>query len=449
MLTLDRWREFLTTPKTLILPHMELIGFDPEPPIVVGSGEIQMSSPHEFTFNLSGAPSNIPYALSEINRQRENIYDANARFRLIGTDDKGINWMGGWTFPRIDMRQKRWILAGELQALSVVDRSDTVSREAGAELIFYLRTGDPMAIHLSRYVRSDRPSDILSREYEFEALGSKIRFVYEPTSTLLISASQSADLSPPFAENWLGEPLRVLFGQPIYPRLVARNFGDGRAAVSIRPSPPLVPSARWLALWRMHDELSKDNAAFWSSYVGLLALIARERDEGGNSNFEAHKITRLYDECIEASRVTRWVWALTIASSIEALAKLLDKKHKPTRRNVAPASDREVAIMELVSHIDALAGDNALKKIATKALRRLLNPPKGMRRMLRDLSNSGVVTVEQWAAWEEIRNEVMHGGLVSHYSTKEEDAKLLLLGEMLHGLTRELIVAASPGSTSA
>ena len=438
MLTLDRWREFLATPKTLVLPRMELIGFDHTPPIVVGSGEIQMNSPHEFAFNLTGTPSDIGYALKEINRLREDIYAPAARFRLSGTDDKGVNWMGGWTVPRVDMIQNGWTFAGELQALSVEDQSETVSHDAGAEAIFPLRVGDPMTIHLARYVRNDLPGQDASREYEFETLGSKIHFVYEPGSTLLITASQSAEFGPPYAENWLAEPLRILFGQPIYPRLVSRNFGDGRAFVSIRQSPPILPSARWLALWQMPDEWSKDNAAFWSSYAGLLSLIARDRDESGDPNFEANKITRLYDECIQASRVTRWVWALTIASAIEALGKRLDKRRGgPSQSNAQPPSGTEKAITALASHIGAWDGDEALKKIAVEALRR--PPSRGARRILRE---SGVVTAAQLAAWTEIRNSVMHGGMISPYSTKEEDEKLLLLADMLHGLTHEMVRTA-------
>ena len=40
MLTLSRWRDFATTPKTMIFPHLELIGYDHAPPVVVGSREM-------------------------------------------------------------------------------------------------------------------------------------------------------------------------------------------------------------------------------------------------------------------------------------------------------------------------------------------------------------------------------------------------------------------------
>jgi hypothetical protein len=253
--TLDRWREFVTTPKTLVFPRLELIGRDHEPPIVVGAGEIRMDSTVDFAFTLRGIPTDIGYALRELNRHRDNPYDAQARPRLIGTDAAGISWSGGYTIPHVTTRSSGWTFGGEIESLFTNEQSAAVSLQAGTELIFLLRVNDPMAFHLARYVRDDRSAGGVSRrEKVMEILGSTVHFVYEDsTSTLLITASHSPDLSAPYAENWLGEPLRILFGQLIYPRIVARNFGDGRAQVSVRRSPGIIRGARWAALWGEND----------------------------------------------------------------------------------------------------------------------------------------------------------------------------------------------------
>jgi hypothetical protein len=50
-----------------------------------------------------------------------------------------------------------------------------------------------------------------------------------------------------------------------------------------------------------------------------------------------------------------------------------------------------------------------------------------------------VVTQAQFDAWYELRNAVMHGGLVSPYSSEDEDRKLLALAAMMHALTREIL----------
>jgi len=101
MLKLSRWRDFATTPKTMIFPHLELIGYDHAPPVVVGTGEVQMASPTDFTFKLTGTPQNVGHALSELNRHHNNRYDPLSRLRWEGVDSEGISWAGGYTVPQV------------------------------------------------------------------------------------------------------------------------------------------------------------------------------------------------------------------------------------------------------------------------------------------------------------------------------------------------------------
>ena len=446
MVTLDRWREFAATPKALVFPRLELIGRDHAPPIVTGAGEIRMDTPSQFAFTLSGTPTDIGYALRELNRHRDNPYDAQARPRLIGIDAAGIRWSGGYTIPHVTTRSSGWTFGGEIESLLTNEQSAAVSLQAGTELIFLLRINDPMVFHLARYARDDRPAGESRREKVMEILGSTVHFVYEDSrSTLLITASHSPAFPALYAENWLGEPLRILFGQLIYPRIVARNFGDGRAQVSVRRSPGIIRGARWVALWG-EDDLTQDNSAFWSTYTRLLTLIARARGKDGSPNFESNKITRLYEECIQAARGSRWVWALTFASSIEALVKMLIPKElipAQAKADEIEAKAHASNIAALVEHINLWSGDNRLKQIAISAAHR--SAEITTIRALRNLKAHGVITAAQISAWETMRHAVMHGSLVSSYSTKEEDEQLLALAAMLHALTRELLRRSAAG----
>jgi hypothetical protein len=54
MVALDRWGALLNTPKTFACPRLELIGRDGGAPIVVGTGEVEMPSPSDFAFTLTG-----------------------------------------------------------------------------------------------------------------------------------------------------------------------------------------------------------------------------------------------------------------------------------------------------------------------------------------------------------------------------------------------------------
>lgn len=431
MVTLDRWRPYLNTPKTIVFPRVELIGRDHAPPIVVGVGDVRMEGTSNFTFSLTGTPTDIGYAFAELRRLRENPYDGLARLRLEGVDSDGIEWAGGYTNPAVDMAGGSWKFTGEINSLSTEDRSHTVSQQASTELMFPLRVGDPITLAVSGLPTVNLPETNPRREHVVEALGSNIRFSYEDnTSTFLLTAPSSLELSAPFAENWLSEPLRIIFGQLIYPRLVARNFGGGRAGIQIRRTAGLIRGARWAALWERARPI-KDNTAVWARYVQLLTLIARARKEDGRPNFEPHKITRLYEEIIQAALGSRWVWALTFASGIEALAKML--KPKDTKPTISEAE----AIGALVSHINSWSGEPGLKRVAVSAVHRTSEITTI--RMLRALKADGVITDIQLSAWEKIRNAVMHGSLVSPYSSAEEDGQLLSLATMTHALTGELL----------
>ncbi|NNN18758.1 MAG: hypothetical protein HKL84_02765 [Acidimicrobiaceae bacterium] len=415
----------------LAFPRLELIGRDHAPPIVIGVGELRMKSPNEFSFVLRGTPTDMSYAHEEIRRQKENPYDGSARFRLVGIDRDGLEWSFGWTIPRIEIGEPSWKFEGEVDGLWPNDKSDTVSRDSTTEVIFLVPRSHPIARTLQRFLLKHPVQGEPRYEHVMEVLGSTIQFVYEPSrDTLSVTANHSSDLPPTHTENWLGEPLRILLGQLVYPRLVARNLGGGHSHISIRKSPTIIYNAAWVALWSTKN-LSADEEAFWTAYAQLLNLIAQARDKNGQRNFEAHKITRLYEELIQVSHGSRWVWALTFASSVEGLAKMLIPE------DVKPTTAESDAITLLVTHINAGTGDPWLKMIATNAVNRTAEMTTI--RVLRDLKATGVVMGDQLKAWEEIRNSVMHGSLVSPYSSESEDAKLLALAAMLHALTKEIL----------
>jgi hypothetical protein len=155
-------------------------------------------------------------------------------------------------------------------------------------------------------------------------------------------------------------------------------------------------------------------------------------------NFEPNKITRLYQECILAARGSRWVWALTFASSIEGLATILIRYDpEPSAEEAAAIALEERAVKEFIKVLEDGHGDNRLKRIATGALRRSVSMTTI--RALRRMVAAGVIEAGQLSAWQTIRPAVSHGSLISPYSTQEEDEKLLALVEMMHALTRELL----------
>jgi hypothetical protein len=174
------------------------------------------------------------------------------------------------------------MIGGQVVTLLTTDESATVSRDASTELVLSLGGGFSwLAVGLANVVGANGCGKDSHGEYELEILGSRIRFALEAsTNTLVITTSHSEELPGFYAETWLVQPLRIMFGELIHPRLIARNLGDGRAYVFVTRSSELIRDAHWATLWD-RDYLNQPRGVFWSRYAQLLCLIARERDKDG------------------------------------------------------------------------------------------------------------------------------------------------------------------------
>lgn len=218
-----------------------------------------------------------------------------------------------------------WPLSGTLDSLTTDVSGPWVSPESSVELLFHPKVWLPMDKAMVTVTSVDG-EEVLRRhsagQQVVDVLGTSVRFFYTPScDALWATAETSSQLPHPHAENWFGEPLRVLLGQLIYPRLVARNFGDGTAFVCLRPSPRRFPDSGIASLFGL-DVLGA-GSAFWDEYVRYLALVAEARDEKGNPNFQPHPVTRFYEEVIQATQGSRWVLCMTLASSAEGIARMM------------------------------------------------------------------------------------------------------------------------------
>lgn len=268
-------------------------------------------------------------------------------------------------------------------------------------------------------------------QHQMEVLSTPLTFTLDNAAdTLTISAKASQVLPQTFTENWLGEPLRIMFGQLIFARMVARANPD-RMTISVRPTRGWHSDSDWASLWSgPMSFLDKDG--FWRLYAALLSFIASARDPLGNRNFDPSKVTQLYEEVIQASRGSRWVWALTFASSVEGLIRMIVPRGTPR------ASANIEGIANISTHIDAWSGKDAhFKQVAKNAVARTAET--SAIQALRNLRGAAIVTNEQVAAWNTIRNQVMHGSLISPYSSEEDDKLLLDLAGLMHSLTRHLV----------
>jgi hypothetical protein len=230
-------------------------------------------------------------------------------------------------------------------------------------------------------------------------------------------------------KTWIAEPLRILLGQLIYPRLRARNFGDGRAHVWLSPSPARLNHSGIASLMSAVPITARAN--FWQLYSALLTIIAEAKDPHGHLNFESNRITRYYEEIIQATQGSRWIMCMTLASAAEGLAKMLMRPED--RRSEFTDTDVD-DLRQLISNWNG----------CTKLKSRVLGwftwlGETSVTSYLRLLVKRGVLNTENQQAWADLRNAVMHGNLVSPWGTKEEDAHFSALVGLVHNLTYELI----------
>lgn len=312
MRTLEDWVARLSNdPFTIECPYMSLHGFsDHEAPILEGSGHIEIKGRVLIRFKMHAVPRDGTDALRRLIASTSYPYDIEAQFRLFATDYGGTEWACGWTSPQIETRSKdRWLLSGILNGLTTHLSGDRVSKISSAELVFspspYVPFGEPL-IQTALVGSEEVSRKISGGRHKCTVLGAEIEIMKEPwTDNLWIISTTSPDFQHPYIENWLSEPLGILCGEFVYPRLAARNFGDGRAFVQVRPSPVLsrrIPG--YATRFLMQGNLTE---RFWGFYTRYLSYIAKWKSPDGSPGFEANKITRFYEEIMQAAQGSRWM----------------------------------------------------------------------------------------------------------------------------------------------
>ena len=410
-----------------------LTGRDHEPPVFVGPGQIELKSTTAAEFRMFASAKDDASGILKVHLAHANPYVRLDQFRLFATDFEGTEWACGWIVPHVEQTSATGtLLTGKTSSLMTRVSGDWVSPVAGVELLFQPSFHIPMAASILT-VHSIADEEI-GRSWRvgrhiLELLGSRIEFSQDPSDDLLwITANTSDELPHLYLENWLSEPLRILLGQLHYPRLVARNFGDGSAFVSIRQSPRAFRNASIGSL--LASELVPSTERFWELYAALLTLIAKDRNKEGHPNFEAHRITKFYEEIIQASQGSRWVWCLTLASAAEALAKMLMQPED--QQAEFPAAD----LKSIKKTVSAWKGDEQVRSRVLNSIGFLSR--KNVAAFLRDLVKRGAIERRHEEAWDKMRNNVMHGNLVMPWSSQEEDENIIALAELVHTLTRKI-----------
>ena len=413
---------------TIHCPNVSLTEWtDGKPPLFEGSGRfILKDGGDDIRFELDVKWASTTKWMSALRRCQEEPYDPQTALRLCGTDYRGTEWNAGWIRPHAGSIWNGNIqLFGQCVGLSTQVRQE--EPQGGVELAYSPAPDVPFSevmtttTHLGDSRVGTKQSGGRQR---LELLGSVVEVVTEPwTGELSIYASVSEHLRHPYLENWLSEPLRALHGQLVFPRLVVRNFDDGRAMVSVRRVPNWKTSMGGCASQLKYRSASE----FWAFYSGYLEYVALHRDKNGDPGFEANELTRLHDEVIQARMAgSTWVIALCVASAIEGIVKL-----DPDFVSTAPE----------VAEDQFLRARNIVWDMENGPVRnRLLNSLSGLnraspRQYLKNLERGGKISKSQFDAWDKVRNVVAHGNLFEPWETPEERERLTALVELFYRLT--------------
>ncbi len=412
---------------------MRLVGRDFEGTIVSGPGRIEADGSSSIRFSMYGSAADGGASWRKMISARENPYDALEQFRLFATDYEGNEWAGGYTAVDFFTDHKHgWPLTGELQGLSTKVTGPWVAKDSSVELLFLPPFHLPMNEWMMTTTTLGEEELGWSRgpgQQVIDVLGTQVVFAHDLSGDgLWLTADTSDQLRHPDAERWLSEPLRILMGAVVYPRLTARNFGDGSAFVTLLPAPRQVSPSPFGLMQPVGPDRTHGER-FWQLYADILSMVAAD---GDTADMQSHEVTRLYEELWQAQRGSRWSILLTLASTVEALAKsLMNESDKRSE-----FSDDVLAAME--KHLRAWDGDDALRRRMLSNLG--LVRQRSVLAFLRDTAKAGKIDAAHVGTWQKLRNSVMHGEMAAPWSTAEGDQHMQELITLVHGLTRARIV---------
>lgn len=433
--TLDRWIDrLLKVPNTIECPVMQILGRDFEPPLFTGSGYIHISSRTRMEFVMHATPRDGGEAFKRLVQAQKNPYSTLEQFRVLATDYNGTEWSGGWTTLHLgEAFANIWHLSGPIYSLSTDVSGHGVASQSGIEVVYDRKLSLPTPMNMVTSVRRGDDEVLWSRgpgTKTIEIAGTEIEFFHAPKADVVWATANTSPLfCHPYAENWVSEPLCLLLGQLVFPRLVARNLGNKKAIIWLRRSPPysantVVASILGEAPYAAHDR-------FWDVYHDILTMVIHARDQSGMPNFEAHPLTRYYHEIAQASGGSHWVLCMTLASVVEGVAKLLFPESE--RKSDYSRADIE----GLERHIKAWKGDSNLRSRILGSL--ALTKSKGIVQSLNNLLKEGIIDTIHVETWQSVRNQVMHGELVSPWLDEELEQRLHRLIELTHRLSTRYV----------
>jgi len=270
---------------------MRLLGWHGDV-LAIGAGKVLLDRFGDFDFEFEGHTTDRKEFCEFVSYHKQNPYDGLARLRLVVVDTNGEEIHCGYTSPdNMSLGEGTDLkCSGRVEGLHL---DAPAFAEVGTEVLFFV----PEQHWLSHVIALSfpPPDENGLSSHSLELLGSSLEFEYErQTRSLTISVSGGDGFPQTYTERWLSEPLRMMVGQLMFPRVYVRANPD-RAIVMVSQN----------RIWHREGDgyclldpaLSfEERTQFFDMYAELLAFVATARDDAGKPNFERHALTTFYEE---------------------------------------------------------------------------------------------------------------------------------------------------------
>jgi hypothetical protein len=403
----------------------------PEEICFEGSGEIQIPSSSRFWFLMHGRPEKNSNWIQLLRRAKDDPGNIHAQLKLEVTDYRGTQWNCGYIDPHIGEEVSGvFRITGDVYRLITGIDGWQVDRKSSVEIVYERELRLPIPMNMTKPVYRDGHEVLLTRQAggkKIQVLGTEVEIFHDASRDVLwATAETSAFLNHPYAENWLSEPLCMLLGELVFPRLVARNLGNGSAMVSVERAPGKEARSLFASILEKDPHFAGEE--FWALYQELLVVVAMSRNEKGELNFEANPLTHFYHEIIQSSDSTNWMMCLTLSSVAEGIVKLII----PQEKWRSDFKERELTNMR--EYISAWSGDKNVRGRMLESVGFLSK--RGVASLLNGLANEAGFEKAHVNAWRSVRNHVMHGNLVPPWFDDELEVQMRLLAELTHKLAK-------------
>ena len=217
---------------------MLIVGAGSEEPLFTGTGQLLIQSRSRMAFVMQATPRDRGEAFLRLSLAENNPHSIHHQLGVRAIQYDGTEWNAGWT--PISWGRSRgniWRFSGPIFSIATELSGGHIAPDSGVEIIYDPKLRIPLPFNMVTSVQRAN-KEVLRRVQgggkTVDVVGTQIDFFVDPEidATWAVAATSTAFLHP-FAEDWVSEPLCLLLGQLVSPRLVARNFG-GRSTVSLR-----------------------------------------------------------------------------------------------------------------------------------------------------------------------------------------------------------------------